>query len=155
MGSFLSHCSLPRGTGGGSARPAQPQSHSSRQSERAPVGRSHADDVPCRRPTERYKYTVHQSIRSLGLIPWNKQRGQTPKAPVLHSIKQCTASMEDFAGQDVCVVLGIGDNIKGLLATLSRIDAIISYDSSPRSTCILSFPIPCRVPDSRLLCGSR
>ncbi|ONM02861.1 hypothetical protein ZEAMMB73_Zm00001d031432 [Zea mays] len=63
--------------------------------------------------------------------------------------------MEDSAGQEVCAVLGIGDNIKGLLATLSRVDAIISYDSSPRSTCILSYPISYRVPDSRWLCGSR
>ncbi|PWZ11205.1 Peptidyl-prolyl cis-trans isomerase CYP18-1 [Zea mays] len=52
--------------------------------------------------------------------------------------------MEDSVGQEVCAVLGIGDNIKGLLATPSHVDAIISYDPSPRSTCILSYPISCQ-----------
>lgn len=54
-------------------------------------------------------------------------------AVVLDSfVKRCTASLEDFAGQDACTVLGIGDDVRGLLATLSRIEAIVSHEERRR-----------------------
>jgi len=54
-------------------------------------------------------------------------------AAVLDSfVKRCTASLEDFASQEACVALGIGDDVRGLLATLSRIDAIISHEERRR-----------------------
>jgi hypothetical protein len=60
---------------------------------------------------------------------------------VLNSfIKQCTTSLDDLAGQELYTIFGIGDDIRGLLATLSRIDAIISHDPSPHSIYILPYP---------------
>ncbi|KAJ1260859.1 hypothetical protein BS78_10G264900 [Paspalum vaginatum] len=54
-------------------------------------------------------------------------------AVVLDSfVKRCTASLEDFAGQEACAALGIGDDVSGLLATLSRIDAIVSHEERRR-----------------------
>ncbi|KAL6603411.1 hypothetical protein ACP70R_043772 [Stipagrostis hirtigluma subsp. patula] len=54
-------------------------------------------------------------------------------AVVLDSfVKRCTASLEDFAGQSACAALGIGDDVRGLLATLSRIDAIVSHEERRR-----------------------
>ncbi|XP_062234007.1 putative disease resistance RPP13-like protein 1 [Phragmites australis] len=50
-------------------------------------------------------------------------------AMVLDSfVKRCTASLEDFAGQEACAALGIGDDVRSLLATLSRIGAIVSHE---------------------------
>ncbi|KAG2614389.1 hypothetical protein PVAP13_4KG385703 [Panicum virgatum] len=54
-------------------------------------------------------------------------------AMVLDSfIKRCRASLQDFAGQDACAALGVGDDVRALLATLSRIDAIVSHDERRR-----------------------
>ncbi|AQK67387.1 Disease resistance RPP13-like protein 4 [Zea mays] len=54
-------------------------------------------------------------------------------AAVLDSfVKRCTASLEDFADQEACAALGIVDDVRGLLATLLRIDAIISHEERRR-----------------------
>ncbi|XP_062229906.1 putative disease resistance RPP13-like protein 1 [Phragmites australis] len=54
-------------------------------------------------------------------------------AMVLDSfVKRCTASLEDFTGQEACAALGIGDDVRGLLATLSRIEAIVSHEERRR-----------------------
>lgn len=47
-------------------------------------------------------------------------------------VKRCTSSLQNFAGQEACAALGIGDDVRGLLATLSRIDAIISHEERRR-----------------------
>uniref|UniRef100_A0ACD5XN23 Uncharacterized protein n=1 Tax=Avena sativa TaxID=4498 RepID=A0ACD5XN23_AVESA len=50
-------------------------------------------------------------------------------AAVLDSyVKRCAAALEDFAGQEACAALGIRDNVRGLLFTLSRIDAVVSHE---------------------------
>ncbi|KQK16623.1 putative disease resistance RPP13-like protein 1 [Brachypodium distachyon] len=54
-------------------------------------------------------------------------------AAVLDSfVKRCTAALEDFAGQEACAALGIRDNVRGLLATLARIDAIVAHEEQRR-----------------------
>lgn len=54
-------------------------------------------------------------------------------AAVLDSfVKRCTASLEDFAGRDACAALGIRDDVRALLATLSRIDTIVSHEERRR-----------------------
>ncbi|KAF8686898.1 hypothetical protein HU200_006963 [Digitaria exilis] len=47
-------------------------------------------------------------------------------------VKRRTASLQDFAGQDACAALGVGDDVRALLATLSRIDAIVAYEQGRR-----------------------
>ncbi|KAK3134633.1 hypothetical protein QOZ80_6AG0551570 [Eleusine coracana subsp. coracana] len=47
-------------------------------------------------------------------------------------VKRCTASLEDFAGQEACAALGIGDDVRALLATLWRIEAIVSHEERRR-----------------------
>ncbi|KAL5211618.1 hypothetical protein ABZP36_022465 [Zizania latifolia] len=54
-------------------------------------------------------------------------------AMVLDSfVKRCTASLEDFAGKEACAVLGVGDDVRGLVATLCRIQAVVSREESRR-----------------------
>uniref|UniRef100_A0A0E0NEF3 AAA+ ATPase domain-containing protein n=2 Tax=Oryza rufipogon TaxID=4529 RepID=A0A0E0NEF3_ORYRU len=50
-------------------------------------------------------------------------------AMVLDSfVTRCTASLEDFAGQEACGALGIGDDVRCLLATLRRVQAVVSHE---------------------------
>ncbi|KAF0935056.1 hypothetical protein E2562_029643 [Oryza meyeriana var. granulata] len=54
-------------------------------------------------------------------------------AMVLDSFaNRCTASLEDFAGQEACAALGIGDDVRCLLATLRRVQAIVSHEERSR-----------------------
>jgi hypothetical protein len=54
-------------------------------------------------------------------------------AAVLDSLVQrCAAALEDFAGQEACGALGIRENVRGLLATLSRIDAVVAHEGRRR-----------------------
>ncbi|XP_006647319.1 putative disease resistance RPP13-like protein 1 [Oryza brachyantha] len=54
-------------------------------------------------------------------------------AMVLDSfVKRCTASLEDFVGQEACAALGIGDDVRCLLATLQRVQAIVSHEERSR-----------------------
>ncbi|CAL5040620.1 unnamed protein product [Urochloa decumbens] len=47
-------------------------------------------------------------------------------------VKRCTTSLQDFAGQDACAALGVGDDVRALLATLLRINAIVSHEERRR-----------------------
>jgi Leucine-rich repeat (LRR) protein len=47
-------------------------------------------------------------------------------------VSRCTASLHNFAGQDACAALGVGDDVRALLATLSRINAIVSHEERRR-----------------------
>uniref|UniRef100_A0A0D9VFP2 AAA+ ATPase domain-containing protein n=1 Tax=Leersia perrieri TaxID=77586 RepID=A0A0D9VFP2_9ORYZ len=50
-------------------------------------------------------------------------------AMVLDSfVERCAASLEDFAGQESCAVLGVGDDVRCLLATLRRVQAVVSHE---------------------------
>ncbi|KAL6873529.1 hypothetical protein ACP4OV_013611 [Aristida adscensionis] len=50
-------------------------------------------------------------------------------AMVLDSfVKRCTASLEEFAGQGACAALGVGDDVRSLLDTLSRVGAVVSRE---------------------------
>lgn len=54
-------------------------------------------------------------------------------AAVLDSfVKRCAAALEDFSGQEACAALGIRENVRGLLATLARIDAVVSHEEQRR-----------------------
>ncbi|XP_051200693.1 putative disease resistance protein RGA3 [Lolium perenne] len=54
-------------------------------------------------------------------------------AAVLDSLVQrCAAALEDFAGQEACAALGIRENVRGLLATLARIDAVVAHEEQRR-----------------------
>ncbi|VAI81928.1 unnamed protein product [Triticum turgidum subsp. durum] len=54
-------------------------------------------------------------------------------AVVLDSyVKRCAAALEEFAGQEACGALGIRDNVRGLLGTLARIDAVVSHEERRR-----------------------
>lgn len=54
-------------------------------------------------------------------------------AAVLDSfVKRCAAALEDFSGQEACAALGIRENVRGLLATLTRIDAVVSHEEQRR-----------------------
>ncbi|CAN6192465.1 unnamed protein product [Urochloa humidicola] len=47
-------------------------------------------------------------------------------------VKRCTASLQEFVGQEACATLGVGDDVRALLATLSRINAIVSHEERRR-----------------------
>lgn len=98
--------------------------------------------VPRRRPTKQHRYANPSNLRVWAWHLTLKQAGgPDPMTAVLNSfIKQCTTSLDDLAGQELYTIFGIGDDIRGLLATLSRIDAIISHDPSPHSIYILPYP---------------
>ncbi|KAM0931570.1 hypothetical protein ACQ4PT_000249 [Festuca glaucescens] len=54
-------------------------------------------------------------------------------AAVLDSLVQrCAAALEDFSGQEACAALGIRENVRGLLATLARIDAVVAHEEQRR-----------------------
>ncbi|GJM97370.1 hypothetical protein PR202_ga14292 [Eleusine coracana subsp. coracana] len=82
------------------------------------------------------KLTQKFPKKGAGFLSRGKQQGAisiVSMAMVLESfVKRCTASLEDFAGQEACAALGIGDDVRALLATLWRIEAIVSHEERRR-----------------------